>query len=184
MCMRHVETTHADDRTMYQCQKCPRYFGMMQLKDFHEKYYPHPIKPYQCDICLRFFTSKKKIENHIERVHIGNIGISQIITVKKFQYCLFVCFLSSVVVFFAGTVERPFLCAECAKSFTSKRSLEHHLLLHGEPTIHCPSCPAKFYRQKLFELHFQWHQNLTFNCNECNYTCSIKSTLHNHISEF
>lgn len=76
-----------------------------------------------------------------------------------------------------------FLCSECGRSFMTKRSLENHTLLHGEPTIQCPDCPAKFHQQLTFDIHYQWHKNLTFKCNECEYTCTKLRTLRAHISE-
>lgn len=175
-CLRHLETAHADDRTMYQCQKCPQYFGMAKLKDFHEKYFPHPKKRYRCDICSRRYSSKKLIESHMERVHIGTQSF-------RSSWHLPLLLKTRFFLFRAGGNKRSFLCSECGKGFAAKRNLEHHTLLHGEPTIQCPSCPAKFHRQKIFELHFQWHQNLIFKCKKCDYTCSIKATLANHISE-
>lgn len=70
-CMQHLETMHADDRTMYQCRKCVRYFGMLELRDFHEKYFSHVIKPFQCDICSRKFATKRDIKMHMNNVHSG-----------------------------------------------------------------------------------------------------------------
>lgn len=162
---------------MYQCQKCPQYFGMMKLKDFHEKYFQHLIKRYRCDICSRRFSSKALIERHMERVHIGTI-------ISHSSWHLPLSLIIRFLLFRTASVDRSFLCTECGKCFTSKRSLEHHTLLHGEPTIHCPSCPAKFHRQEMFKIHFQWHQNLVFKCKKCSYTSSIKATLAHHISEF
>lgn len=70
-CTQHLDSVHADDRTMYQCRECPSYFGMKQIKKLHEKFYPHTIKPYKCEKCIRRFTSKDQIKNHMERVHLG-----------------------------------------------------------------------------------------------------------------
>lgn len=70
-CEQHLENVHVDDRTIYQCRKCIRYFGMKQLRDFHEKYYPQHKKPFQCDICSRKFAGHADIKRHINYMHTG-----------------------------------------------------------------------------------------------------------------
>lgn len=70
-CVEHLKTMHADDRTIYQCRKCSQYFGMMQLRDLHEKYYPHVSKPFQCNICSHKFSSTVRIQTHMQNVHSG-----------------------------------------------------------------------------------------------------------------
>lgn len=68
-CMQHLADAHSDDRTLYKCRECTQYFGIAKLKDLHEKYYPHPIKPFQCDMCSRKFPTKHLIQRHMEHSH-------------------------------------------------------------------------------------------------------------------
>lgn len=75
-CMRHLEAVHTD-RTLHRCRKCPRYFGMTKIRDFHEKYYQHhKAKPYPCKFCSNTFGRKSALSNHM--LHTHGKGISSV----------------------------------------------------------------------------------------------------------
>lgn len=59
----HLDCEH-DNRTMYRCQKCPKFFGMKQLVDLHEKYHPE-VKPFACEQCCWRFGNQEKLNRHL-----------------------------------------------------------------------------------------------------------------------
>lgn len=64
----HLECEH-DNRIMYRCQKCPKFFGMQQLVDLHEKCHPEGVeKPFACEQCSWRFGNQEKLDRHL-RVH-------------------------------------------------------------------------------------------------------------------
>lgn len=68
-CVKHLETAHPD-RTLYRCQKCPQCFGMMKLRDFHEKYFQHRKEgAFQCELCKNRFEHKSALRKHMTRYH-------------------------------------------------------------------------------------------------------------------
>lgn len=70
-CIKHLKDVHNNGRTMYRCRTCVRFFDMAKLKALHEKYYPHPIQPFQCDLCSHKFSSKCQIRRHMKKAHTG-----------------------------------------------------------------------------------------------------------------
>lgn len=69
-CMQHLKSAHSNGRIMHQCRKCysSKCYEMELLKNLHQKYYVHPKKPFECDICARKYSDKNQIKNHM-RTH-------------------------------------------------------------------------------------------------------------------
>lgn len=75
--LQHLANEH-DNKIMYRCRICKRYFGMEHLRDLHEKQHeqraiqPKPIeskaRPFTCNVCNRGFTSSNTLKCH-ESIH-------------------------------------------------------------------------------------------------------------------
>lgn len=62
----HLECEH-DNRLMYRCQKCSKFFGMKKLVDLHEKYHPEEVeKSFACDKCSKRFGDQEKLDRHLQ----------------------------------------------------------------------------------------------------------------------
>lgn len=70
-CTQHLKTAHANDRSMYQCRICVRYFAMKRLRDLHQKMYPHAVKSFQCYMCTGKWTTVHQLKRHMRKVHTG-----------------------------------------------------------------------------------------------------------------
>lgn len=152
--IQHLNSKHADDCILYQCEKCPKYFKMTSLKAIHEKYHLDVIpKPYQCGQCLQRFTTQYGLENHTKLLHSMNDVFD-------------------------------FICEICGKSFKTENALFKHGAIHGEKTIQCPDCPSTFFRLANLQMHSSIHKNVRYKCNQCEATFVTKSALGRHISEF
>lgn len=68
-CMQHLEAVHSDE-TFCRCRKCSQYFGMMALRDFHEKYFPHQeLGSFQCKLCECKYGYKSSLLKHLAHFH-------------------------------------------------------------------------------------------------------------------
>lgn len=59
-----------DNRTLYRCRKCPRFFGMDHIRTLHEKHHKTmntKTKSFICDICSKGFA-----ENHLLKAHLAS----------------------------------------------------------------------------------------------------------------
>lgn len=61
----HLESEH-DDRKMYKCRKCPRFFGMKLFRDSHGKRHGSKWKPFVCETCSKTFITKTGLQIHLE----------------------------------------------------------------------------------------------------------------------
>lgn len=57
------------ERRMYQCEKCPRFFGMNRLKKIHMDNHKFKVKPYICEICSKGLSDPHALKMHIQGQH-------------------------------------------------------------------------------------------------------------------
>ncbi|XP_029435937.1 zinc finger protein 773-like [Rhinatrema bivittatum] len=79
--------------------------------------------------------------------------------------------------------EKPFLCAECNKSFTHKSGLTRHEKSHsGERQFSCIKCGRSFIRKQDLSQHQKIHlpRNKPFTCPECGKSFLAKYSLISH----
>lgn len=76
--LQHLENVH-DDRTLYKCRKCTRFFGMTQLRDWHEKQHNDKTKEFTCRTCKKCFAEK-----HLLKAHLTTHDKQSMLYSKKF----------------------------------------------------------------------------------------------------
>ena len=78
-----------------------------------------------------------------------------------------------------ATIDKPFRCATCGKTFKSVNSLKPHLLTHtGERPFSCSHCEFTCFRKENLTLHLRIHTGeKPYSCD----VCSISFTQCNHL---
>lgn len=81
-----------------------------------------------------------------------------------------------------ATVEKPFICDLCHKSFALMRYLKRHMLTHpGDGPLSCTLCNKRFEEESELEKHITSHvRQRKHACKSCGQVFTRKSTLDRH----
>lgn len=114
------------------CKLCKKMYSHQQSLHNHvKKAHPESDKsPFMCAQCPKQFESEKKLKVH-EQVHLPDE--------KKMKHPCPYCdkkFTKSVNVQAhirsIHQMERPFLCSDCGKNFSTKGALKEHQIIHSD----------------------------------------------------
>lgn len=198
---KHVLKSHQNvDRFIdarWHCGECGKGFRTRTTLHDHRLYTGHkaPRRPYirnakrengtegtfQCDICKRFYTTKRKVRHHME-MHYGER--------KKQKFLCTVCgiWLSSNHILQSHyraihLGEKPHKCMYCDRLFSSRQELKQHTNRHeGIRPYSCAQCPRTFFvrtnlREHIESIHLNAKRHV---CAVCNKSFNRKGNLKLH----
>jgi hypothetical protein len=108
------------------------------------------IKPYQCDLCGRFFIYKSKAKCHILSKHSKELSFTCIICSKSFNTYLKLQYHTKIV-----HESGEFKCIECDKVFNNQHKLKIHFIIH-QPKVMCTVC-GQFFNKVRMRSHRRTH---------------------------
>ncbi|XP_056640389.1 gastrula zinc finger protein XlCGF57.1-like isoform X2 [Diorhabda sublineata] len=158
------------------CDICLKTFSHKSKLDIHLLIHTGE-KPFKCDICLKTFSQKSHLNVHL-LIHTGEKRFKCDICLKTFLY------KSNLNVHLLNhTGEKPFKCDICSKTFLLKSYLKIHLLSHtGEKPFKCDICLKTFLHKSNLNVHLLSHtKEKPFKCDICLKTFSQKFSLNRHL---
>lgn len=170
----------------YKCQVCPKSFMFQCYLKSHEITHTK-ARPYDCEVCGKWFSHKSVITRHIERVH-HMTPKPKVKVEKKFS-----CDLCGKIFLSRGylniharthTGERPFACEICEMRFTQKIAMQNHMRsMHvAEPQFKCKMCGKAFKMKYSLTLHEKLHTTLPLACEVCGKAFGHKYALKQHMA--
>ena len=139
------------------------------------------VRPFVCNKCLKAFKTNSILKCHQKSVH-SSVGqyvctFGECSNRYKFNHYL------QNHIRRAHTLEKPFQCIDCGKTFFTKRDLINHRQTHSDLTFECEECHKLFNREILLKSHQRIHASnrKTFSCDFCNFKTTNKSYLKSHI---
>ncbi|XP_066597977.1 zinc finger protein 135-like [Prorops nasuta] len=173
--------TKKDTSELVQCQICDKTFRKVDTMVRHLNIHKH-VNPKEVYFILKEIRDKRKLKNTLEEYNIKqaelDVGRSCIMQLEE------TCFNeenslndlkqpiadnlkehTSVSVMNSNynsdlnkiNSELHYCCNYCSKSFTNKKSLQRHLLMHGSKKYACIVCSMKFFREERLKSHKSKH---------------------------
>ena len=121
-------------------------------------------KVFHCPICLKSYTSKRCVENHVLRVH----ETSEMKIAKPIQ-----CFKCPTRFGFKGEFNRHFVNVHGGKGLKNK--IQKYNVHEKNKPIQCTSCPIWFVSKNDLQRHFtKAHEGEEINCQDTNDINNLK----------
>jgi hypothetical protein len=160
--MKHIASKHSSPFKPFQCNVCCKYFTSYGVLNTHKKV--HSGQTWNCDICHAKFKLKSGLYTHILRAHSSK-SVQCKICAKIYKSEVH---LQSHMSYMHAT-KTPFSCELCDKAFNKLFQLNlHYKRVHNKVRIFCGICNSSFrLRQCLFRHIQNKHSNLVFSCSKC-----------------
>nr|XP_029724636.1 LOW QUALITY PROTEIN: zinc finger protein 628 [Aedes albopictus] len=133
-------------------------------------------KQWECDVCLKSFTTKYFLKKH-KRLHTGEMPYSCQICGKAFtfqqSYHKHLLYHSD---------EKPHACTVCGRAFKELSTLHNHERIHsGEKPFSCETCGKCFRQRVSYLVHRRIHTNTQpYKCTACNKSFRYKVSQRTH----
>jgi KRAB domain-containing zinc finger protein len=202
---RHVQLEHGSE-AVFKCTQCGKAFKTLSSVHYHMRLHTGE-RPYHCDKCPKAYATGNRLNNHIKRMHSGNLRRDHTCEVcgKMFEHNSTLmmhrnahfadsrterCHICGWSTYSKGSLKKhlrshtdnkPFVCSECGKRFAHKPVLLVHMESHNpdRTRLDCPLCNKSYVTDRSLKTHLLRHQG------EKKYECDIcdaSYTVHNHLN--
>lgn len=122
-----------------------------------------PDKPFQCDVCQKFFKTKKTLQKH-STTHDEEKRFECEVCLKRFSRKSYLVTHATI-----HTGEKPYPCTECGKEFRDRSSMRRHMNTHmGIKRYECNVCQKQFTDKSAANIHLRIHTGeKPYECYEC-----------------
>ncbi|XP_050423549.1 zinc finger protein 235-like [Adelges cooleyi] len=197
----HDLVVHNDLPKNHFCKKCGKVFLSEGRLQVHENI--HREKLFKCQLCLKKFTQKKTLDNHLN-VHIGqfmcqicgfkspnahNLKIHESTHSLVKNHCCNVCEKNFATMSSLRRHKRlvhqknvMFRCDLCDYTTMQPSNLKYHKSSHTAQTYVCHLCGRTFKNQFLYNHHAEVHEMPMFTCAHCKKAFKKKKYLKDHLS--
>ena len=150
----------------FKCKICKRSYSTKNDFDTHNQ--RHSGNFFTCDYCIKKFSTKQYLADHISLVHFPRV--------IKCQYCKKDKFFSSVRALKmhencchmeARSGQTEYLCKFCGWKAIRQSDFELHLSKAKEMRFQCKTCLQKFSCIKLLSKHLKKEKNMRVQCKVC-----------------
>ncbi|XP_072396062.1 zinc finger protein 711-like [Diabrotica undecimpunctata] len=176
--MENHQKSHLEEaiKEGYACQECGKIFEFPRYLKAHMKRHEQDYKKYKCDLCSKFFCSKRDLQNHLN-VHANIKNFACEICNKPFRTKESVRKHMPI-----HSEKRPFECPLCDKRFKKQSILRKHSFTHSKVRqFACDLCEKTYKTKESLRVHkIAHHQRRKKKCKICKKTFHFESIYKQH----
>ncbi|XP_044739018.1 zinc finger protein 501-like [Chrysoperla carnea] len=168
--------TKIESKRKYLCDYCGRAFNETRRLNAHIRTHTGE-KPFSCTECNKFFTAKKNLHQHVQKLHSNKRPFKCNFCEKSFAVSHL---LQQHVRIHMNA--KPFECDICNQKFREKHHLTRHQFVHtGEKPFSCGVCDKQFTQKSNLRSHMRTHTSeKSYVCSICSEVFYDSSSLKNH----
>uniref|UniRef100_A0A1B6DUM5 C2H2-type domain-containing protein n=1 Tax=Clastoptera arizonana TaxID=38151 RepID=A0A1B6DUM5_9HEMI len=159
----------------FECNECGAKFSRKDTLEQH--LFKHkPNHQFECNKCNKKFSMMKKLKKHM----VTHSNRSKHISC---QHCDKVFFYKNSMVVHMESHFKKFTCDKCNLEFSSKLTLNNHMVRHLNNIFKCTICDCKFYSEKQLKSHHLFkHSSIYYKCLYCQTKLQYRQSLKRHLN--